>query len=65
MMKKKPYRMSFQDVMKYGFRWGAADITRCCTIRGTNILSIVTDREELQINITPTGKLKAFKLPRK
>jgi len=44
----------------YGFRWGEADISRCCTIRGTHILVIRSKRGELQINITPTGKLKAF-----
>ena len=45
---------------KYGFDWGAAKITRCFSdeAKGWVTLRVETPRDDLQIYVTKTGKVR-------
>lgn len=45
---------------KYGFDWGAAKVTRCFSDekKGYVTLRIETPRQDLQIYVTRTGKVR-------
>lgn len=45
---------------KFGFNYGAAEIERCCSDekKGWVVLRIKTPREDLQIYVTKTGKVR-------
>jgi len=45
---------------KYGFDYGAAKVTRCCSgeKKGWIVLAVETPRERIQIYITKTGKVR-------
>jgi hypothetical protein len=47
---------------KYGFDWGAAKITRCFSDKdkGWVTLRVETPREDLQIYVTKTGKVRVY-----
>jgi hypothetical protein len=45
-------------IHNYGFEWGAADVIRTISDqRFGNLLSIVTDRERMDIRVTPAGRI--------
>jgi hypothetical protein len=54
-------RMAEQEASKYGFRWGAVDVVRAATHKGYRFLLIETERQAVQIAITPTGFLRVGK----
>jgi len=47
---------------KFGFCYGSAEITRCCSCekKGWVILSLATPKAQLQIYVTKTGKVRVF-----
>lgn len=53
--------MHFQNT-KFGFEWGAAKVQRLCDDdkRGWVIIEIVSPKNELQIYITKTGKIRVL-----
>jgi len=50
------------DRTAYGFTWGAATIERCIsdTKNGWVVLSIKTPRQDIQVYVTRTGKVRLY-----
>lgn len=44
----------------YGFIYGAAEVTRLVSYKGSVVLMIRTPRQEMQIRITPTGLIRSM-----
>lgn len=46
----------------FGFEWGSARITRACSDekKGWVVLLVKTPKEDLQIYVTKTGKVRVF-----
>ena len=67
-MKKqaKPVEVIEEDT-RFGFVYGAADVSRICHDRRGNVwICIMTNKEELDIRVTPGGKIKVssyYELP--
>ena len=61
-MKTKPFL--YEDARAYGFDWPNEDshlqVTRAIAHKGYRVLDIRTDRQVLQVQITPTGLIRAF-----
>lgn len=53
--------MHFQNT-KFGFEWGAAKVQRLCDDdkKGWVIIEVVSPKNELQIYITKTGKIRVL-----
>lgn len=51
--------VSFAEI-PYGFQWGAAKVTRVASDerRGWAVLSVKTPKQELQLYVTKTGKIR-------
>lgn len=49
-------------VTRYGFRYGACEITRkCSTEKGEVYVEVSTIREVMEIKVTPTGLIRSAK----
>ena len=48
------------EVTQYGFNYGAAEIQRNCSDekKGWVVLSVKTQKQEIQIYVTKTGKIR-------
>lgn len=47
---------------KYGFEWGSVRVDRCCSDekKGWIIILVKTPKEEIQLYVTKTGKVRIF-----
>lgn len=45
---------------QYGFNWGSAKITRCCSDskKGWVVFRVETPKQDIQICVTKTGKVR-------
>lgn len=43
---------------RYGFRWGVLEVSRAAEHRGHRVITLRTDRERLDVRITPTGLIR-------
>ena len=49
------------SVTRFGFEWGNATIERLCyQKRVGRFMAILTDRESMEIRITPDGKISVY-----
>lgn len=49
------------EIIQYGFRFGAAEITRICSDdTGKVVLELSTPKQRIQIHVTKTGKVRFF-----
>jgi hypothetical protein len=50
------------EELKFGFRWGAATITRICSDGRKRwvVFEITTPKDSIQVYVTRTGKLRVF-----
>jgi len=48
--------------LQYGFQYGAAKVTRVCSDdqKGWVVLGIETPRQQIQVYVTKTGKIRIF-----
>lgn len=44
---------------KFGFSWGAASVNRVTEHEGHVVLEISTDRQTLEVRVTPGGLIRA------
>lgn len=47
-----------EQISSYGFRWGVVDVARTWSRNGYRGLTVDTDRQYLDIVITPTGLIR-------
>ena len=54
--------MVHYEQTQYGFKFGAAEITRACSDdkKSWSIMMIETAKENLQVYVTKTGKVRIF-----
>ena len=45
-------------ITQYGFEFGAAKVERAASYKGHVILHITTDRQRLEVRITPSGMIR-------
>lgn len=46
------------DEHAYGFKWGAAEVTRLLSHKGGVLLSVASPRGSVELWVTRTGKIK-------
>ncbi len=50
---------------KYGFRWGPVEVSRLISDeRGGVLLSVMTDTQEVEIRVSPSGRVLDLRHPR-
>lgn len=52
----KRERQSLEEATRYGFRWDQLDVVRAMDFRGTNVVSVETEFDKVQIYVSPTGR---------
>ena len=53
------------EVTRYGFEWNNLEVQRICDDKSGSYLIITTDKQELEIRVTPGGKIKPFDVEKK
>lgn len=44
------------EITDYGFEWGPMTVTRMTEYRGTRVIGIRSDGNELQVSVSPKGR---------
>lgn len=50
---------AFIALSPFGFRWGRCEVVRMAEVSGNLVVWVQTDKEKLEVRITPAGKVIA------